>query len=59
MFSGVIKLSPGERAGSTQKQGCQMVYFQTQKSQFGQILEHLTLEIVDIFYNHFGLFYGH
>jgi hypothetical protein len=31
-------------------QGCQMVYFQTKKSQFGYILEGLGIESVGIFY---------
>jgi hypothetical protein len=31
-------------------QGCQMLYFQTKKSQFGYIFEGLRLDNVDIFY---------
>jgi hypothetical protein len=33
-----------------------MVYFQTKKSQFGQILEGLTMENVGIFYGHLEYF---
>jgi hypothetical protein len=36
--------------------GCQMVYFQTQKSQFGLILEEIEMEDVGIFYGHFVYF---
>jgi hypothetical protein len=49
-----------------------MAYFQTKKSQFGEILEGLSMEEVCIFYGHlvylnviwyslwsFGTFYGH
>jgi hypothetical protein len=45
-------------------QGCQMAYFQTQKSQFEYILEGLAMEEVDIFCCHvvyftrFGIFCG-
>jgi hypothetical protein len=35
------------------------VVFSNQKSQFGKILEDLRLENADIFYGHFGIFYGH
>jgi hypothetical protein len=34
------------------KLGCQMVLFQTTKSQFGQILEGLAIEDAGIFYGH-------
>jgi hypothetical protein len=34
------------------RQGCQMVHFQTKKSQFGYILTDLLME-------KFGIFYGH
>jgi hypothetical protein len=53
-------------------QGCQMAYFQNQKSLFYKILEGLAVEDVGIFYGHlvyfmaiwyilwpFGIFYGH
>jgi hypothetical protein len=53
-------------------QGCQMVSFQTKKSQFGKILEGLAMENLGIFYDHlvyltaiknilwpFGTFCGH
>jgi hypothetical protein len=34
------------------EQGCQMVCFQTKKSQFGLILEGFRMEIAGIFYGH-------
>jgi hypothetical protein len=34
------------------KQGCQMAYFHTKKSQFGYMLEGLEMENVGIFYGH-------
>jgi hypothetical protein len=30
-----------------------------QKSQFGRILDDIRMENVEIFYNHFGIFYVH
>jgi hypothetical protein len=40
------------------EQGCQMVSFQTKNSKFGQILEGLRWENVDIFYGYLELFKG-
>jgi hypothetical protein len=40
----------------TLQQGCQMVYFQTKKNKFGQILEGLAMEDVGIFYVHLVYF---
>jgi hypothetical protein len=36
----------------SQKQGCQMIYFHTQKSPFGYIFESLGKKNVGIFYSH-------
>jgi hypothetical protein len=38
------------------EQGCQMVYFQTKRSQFGKILEGLAMVDVGIFYGHLVYF---
>jgi hypothetical protein len=40
----------------TYEQGCQMVYFSDQKSQFGLILEGLGVENIGIFYDHMEYF---
>jgi hypothetical protein len=46
----MIIMMPVGMDRTTGKQGCQMLYLKTKKSIFGQILEDLTLENVDVFY---------
>jgi hypothetical protein len=41
------------------KQGCEVVYFQTKKSQFGYILEGVAMEDVGIILRPFCQFYSH